>query len=373
MFFGIIGLAFSQSLELMLTFLTITSICFQGMGIIFPIYLIEICEDHYRARYCILMSSFFSLGQLYCYIIGPLFSLKNFTLLVAVPMVPFLLLFFIAPESPIDCLKRGKREECIKTLQRLRNYRSSKELTMDYKATEVTLLASNKKKGSAIMELFRTKENRIGLMLGMLPVIIQNLSGVMILMPIMAPIFNDSNAKISGNTIAICVGIIKFCSFSFTSFIIERVGNRPLLIISSALTGLPVSVLGLHFYLKHINSPMLPHLQWVPLVCVLLYLIGYSLGIGNIPDSLLTIFFNSDLRSIASAFIMTTAGIILALYLSIYPLLDEAIGTHWCMWIFGVTCFLGAILFYIIMPETKGKSILEIQEILQSYEFFVKK
>ncbi|XP_057657743.1 facilitated trehalose transporter Tret1-like [Diorhabda carinulata] len=367
MFISIIGVAFSRNIELIVICICSIAIAVSAIWGICPIYLTEICENHNRAKYCCIMALSFPLGELYTYLIGPPFSVRTFTLLIAAPLIIFLVLSFFIPESPVYILSKGQIVECKKVLSQLRSNKSIKELDDDFNTIQQALESEREKKGISIIKLFRSKEGRIGMMLGFLPITIQHLSGVPVVMPLMAPILNESGSNMSGDNIAIIVGVVEVCTYTFASLVVERVGRKPLLIASSIGAGTSVSILGLFFYLKSISSPFVKQYPWIPLVSMSGYITLYGLGLGPTPLAMISELFHSDLRSTASAIIMSTVGFIFSCYLLIYPLLAEAIGIHWCMWIFGSCCLIGSVLFYTVLPETKGKSISEIQEILKSY------
>ncbi|CAG9832164.1 unnamed protein product [Diabrotica balteata] len=118
MFVGIVGLGLSRSVNMMIMCSTITALFFSGAMGILPMYLTEICEDHNRTKYGCLMSAFIPIGQLYTFLIGPVFSYRVFTLLTAVPMIPFLVMFLFAPESPVYSLENGNKEECSRALKK---------------------------------------------------------------------------------------------------------------------------------------------------------------------------------------------------------------------------------------------------------------
>uniref|UniRef100_A0A6P7FKV5 Facilitated trehalose transporter Tret1-like n=1 Tax=Diabrotica virgifera virgifera TaxID=50390 RepID=A0A6P7FKV5_DIAVI len=227
-----------------------------AMGIL-PMYLTEICEDHNRTKYGCLMSAGIPIGQLYTYLIGPVFSYTVFTILTAVPMIPFLVMFFFAPESPVYSLKNGRTEECSQALKKLRYNKTKIELDNDLLKISKAL-ATSKSEGDSVRKLFSTKEGRLGMLLSLLSQCVQYMSGIPIIMVLMAPIFNESGSFISGSTIAVCVGVVKILLYTTTSMIVERFGRRPLLLISAIGSAIPVSLLGVFFYLKHINSPLVP-------------------------------------------------------------------------------------------------------------------
>ncbi|XP_057658520.1 facilitated trehalose transporter Tret1-2 homolog [Diorhabda carinulata] len=370
MFLSIVGLAFSNNIYLIIGFMCMIQIFCAGVWGILPVYLTEICDDHNRAKHGCLMTVFSPVGQLYGLIIGPMFNLRLFTLLIGLPLIPFLLLFLLAPESPTYSLTKGRYDESLKTLKKLRNNKTEIQIEHDFNSLKESTLTPDEQKQFSLIMLINTKECRIGLLLALLPILLQNFCGIQVITPLLGPIFNDSGSNISGDNIAIIVGTVKLITFIITTFIIESTGRKPMLIISAIGAGISATCLGISFYLKEVKSPLIDKFQWAPLVFICIYFVSYSIGLGPIPMAIMSELFTSDVRATAIAVISTLSSLLLAIYTALYPILAEMIGTHWCMWMFGVSCFFGSFLIFKLLPDVRGKSIAEIQIVLKNYRIF---
>ncbi|XP_057658517.1 facilitated trehalose transporter Tret1-like isoform X4 [Diorhabda carinulata] len=366
-FLSIVGLAFSNNIYSIIGFMCLVQIFCAGVWGILPLYLTEICDDHNRAKYGCLMTVFSPIGQLYGLIIGPMFNYRIFTLLIGIPLIPFSLLFLFAPESPAYSLSKGRYDECLETLKKLRSNKTDIEIEHDFNNLKKSILKLDAKKQFSLMMLINSKECRIGLFLALLPILLQIFCGIQVITPLLGPIFNDSGSNISGNNIAIIVGTVKLITFIFTTFVIENTGRKPMLIISAFGAGISATCLGVLFYLKDIKSPLIDKFQWAPVVFVCIYFVSYSIGLGPVPMAIMSELFTSDVRATAIAVISTSNRLLMASYTALYPILAETIGTHWCMWMFGVSCFLGSFLIFKLLPDFRGKSIVEIQIILKNY------
>ncbi|CAG9832156.1 unnamed protein product [Diabrotica balteata] len=340
-----------------------------GIMAVVPIFITEICENHNRAKYGCLVGLFSPLGNLYSYILGPLFSVKVFTLISNIPAVIFLVSFIFAPESPFFSVSKGKDKDCIKTLKKLRNNKSDLELHKDFSEITKSIEIKVNTVNPGISALFKIREARVGLFLIFIPMMTQFLSGAPTLMPFVGPIFNKAATSLSGNTIAIIVGAVKCFVFVIPTFIVERTGRKPLMICSSLGCSVSMILVGTYFYLQHISSPLAQQLSWLPIISVIIVVFSYAAGLGPVPMSLTGELFATDTRAAASAITMTVAGFAVFAVATIFPIAAELIGLHWCFWLFSINCLIGAISIYFFLPETKGRSLVEIQDILKNYKF----
>ncbi|XP_056641224.1 facilitated trehalose transporter Tret1-like [Diorhabda sublineata] len=364
MMISLLGLAFSNTIVLIILFSTICSISFVGTLGVLPMYLTEICEDHNRAKYGCILSLCIPLGQLYAYVLGPLLLIRDYTLVIAAPLLPFILFFFYVPESPVYLLSKGRDEECRLALEKLRSNKAKSELEVDYRHMSQSLAPTGESKPFKVLKVFTTKEGRCGLFLSSLGMAVQTFGGGATLLPLLAPIYENADSNLSGDAIAIIVEAVSILSLILTVFIIEKVGRRPLLIISAIGCGIPLIFMGLFFYFQHVGSHLTQQFHWVPLTSILVYFFMYFLGLGSIPFTMVSLFFNIELRSTGTAIVITFSCLLLTIFQSSFPLLAEAAGTHWCMWCFSILTFIGAVLMYMFLPETTGKSVEEIQKML---------
>nr|QJX15790.1 major facilitator superfamily protein [Phyllotreta armoraciae] len=355
-----IGLAFSNKIAYMI--LARCAFGFPGVPSVIPVYIAEICEDLNRGKFGCYSGIFHQIGNLFGFVIGPILSVKYYTLVITAPALIFIILFLTMPESPVYLLKHGNEEECKVSLKRLRSNKTDQEIDMDLEKLKKQL--ENEPKGK-VTDLFKKREHIIGLLLGFLPVLIKYCSGVTVLFMYLAPFFDSAETSLSGDLVAIIVAVFKISLFTVASFVVENFGRRKLILISSCGTALPLCALGVFFYLKHIESPALQQLQWLPLTGLLITVSFFGLGLGPIPNYLVIDFFPADLRTVSSSIVNASGSVAAFALASLFPIVTGQFGTEWCVWWFSVNCVAGAILIYLFLPETKGKSLDEIQKMLE--------
>ncbi|CAG9861688.1 unnamed protein product [Phyllotreta striolata] len=358
-----VGLSFSSaSITLMIIARCLFS--FTGAYTVMAIYVAEITEDHNRGRFGCYLGIFHQLGHLFGYLVGPFFSIKYFSLIMTAPALIFVVVFLMAPETPIYLLIRGKESDCKDSLRKLRRYKSDEEIELELKNMKENLGTERKGK---VVDLFKKRENILALIFSLLALLIKFSSGVTVIFTFLAPFFDEAGTSLSGDMVAILIAVFKITFFIISSFAIEKFGRRKLILISSGGTVLPLFFIGIYFYLQSIDSSLLPHLQWLPLTGLILTVCFFGIGLGPIPQVLIAELPPAELRAALTALVHSTGNVVTFALTSLYPLVSEMYGNQWCVWWFSLNCAVGAILMYFFLPETKGKSFDEIQEMLKNY------
>lgn len=122
--------------------------------------------------------------------------------------------------------------------------------------------------------------------------------------------------------------------------------------------------LGVFFYIADVDPETAAHLGWLPLTSLCGYLIFFAIGYGPIPWLMLSEVYSKEYNTVASpltgAFNWTLGFLTTLTFGSI----SSAIGIGQTFWIFAAFSMLGTIFTFLIVPETKGKSINDIQRML---------
>ncbi|CAH1376071.1 unnamed protein product, partial [Tenebrio molitor] len=337
-----------------------------GAGCVYsmiPTYVGEIAENTNRGAFGCVMGLVCTAGSLFCYIIGPFLTIRTFSLILVIPPVAFFILFGIfAPESPYFLLMVGKEEEAKLALKRVRRPFVEKELEEMKRNVEQSLLLN-----VTLIDSLKSRAIRKGLLIGCGLMFFQQCSGVTVIVSYLQPIFEASGSSIKPEVAAITVGAIQLTTNFLTSQLVDKLGRRILLL--SSLTGICLSLvlLGAYFYLKT-NSfdDAVSYLYWLPVCSLMLYIVMYSVGIGPVGWAMIGELFPPQFRTYASGLVSCFClflAFILALF---FPNIRDIIGMAASFWIFAGSSALGIVFVWLLVPETKGKSLHEIQLILES-------
>lgn len=148
-----------------------------------------------------------------------------------------------------------------------------------------------------------------------------------------------------------------------STILIDRLGRKILLVISGTVMAICLGTFGLYFYLQELNFD-LSCFTIIPLACICIYVVVFSMGYGPIPWMMMGELFTAQTKGLASsisaAFNWTLAFAITKLFQTLLVLL----GMGLTFGLFAIISAGGAIFAIVMVPETKGKDINEVQDLL---------
>ncbi|XP_023344596.1 uncharacterized protein LOC111713862 isoform X2 [Eurytemora carolleeae] len=151
------------------------------------------------------------------------------------------------------------------------------------------------------------------------------------------------------------------------SFVLDKIKRRPLYLFSGGLVAAALAIqAGYAWGSPYINPEIKEKANWIPFLAILLQFTGYGLGYGVIVFNLQGEILPSDMRSFGSGLLGILDNISLFIALKTVPIMIGSIGvggmfsTYFCFVILTLT------VAYFILPETKGLSLEEIEDLYSS-------
>ncbi|XP_035443533.2 facilitated trehalose transporter Tret1 [Spodoptera frugiperda] len=332
-------------------------VCVGVVSLAFPVYLGETLQPEVRGAFGLLPTAFGNTGILLAFFVGSYLDWSKLAYFGAVLPVPFFLLMLLTPETPRWLVSKGRSEDARKALQWLRGRKTNVEKEMG--DLTLTQADSDRKGGNALKQLFNYKYMpavliSLGLML------FQQLSGINAVIFYAASIFKMAGSSVDENLASIIIGIVNFISTFIATAIIDRLGRKMLLYISSVAMIITLVSLGAYFYVKDSGVDVTAY-GWLPLACLVIYVLGFSIGFGPIPWLMLGEILPSKIRgtaaSLATGFNWTCTFIVTKTFHNII----DAINMYGTVWLFAVICLVGLFFVIFFVPETRGKSLEEIE------------
>ncbi|XP_037969102.1 facilitated trehalose transporter Tret1 isoform X2 [Plutella xylostella] len=330
-----------------------------GIGsLAFPVYLGETLQPEVRGSLGLLPTAFGNTGILLAFMVGAYLDWSQLAFVGAILPIPFFLLMLLTPETPRWYVTKGRVEDARKSLQWLRG--SNTNIEKEMRDLTRTQAEADRTGGSAFGKLF-SKKYMPAVLISLGLMLFQQLSGINAVIFYASRIFEMAGSSIDGNLATIIIGIVNFISTFIATAIIDRCGRKMLLYISSVSMIITLVTLGAYFYVRDHGVDVAEY-RWVPLASLVIYVLGFSVGFGPIPWLMLGEILPSRIRgtaaSIATGFNWSCTFIVTKTFQNIIA----AIQMHGTMWLFSVICLIGLFFVIFFVPETRGKSLEEIEK-----------
>ncbi|XP_047036112.1 facilitated trehalose transporter Tret1-like [Helicoverpa zea] len=335
-----------------------------GMGITIVcniVYVGEIASTNIRGILLTSTSIMGITGTLLVYAIGPFVSYVG-TGYIALGMclIHLLSIIFLVPESPVYYAMKDDDIKAAKILNMLGRSGDIEKVIETYAKTE----GETSSKVKDWVEIFTIKSNRWSLFITFMLGAFQQTSGVAVVLFFATNIFELAGSSIKPDLATIIIGVTRLFSSLIAPLLIESKGRRILLLISMAACAFSLSILGVYFHLDRIESPVLPSIGWLPLVSLIIYFFCYEAGFGTIPNAIVGEMFRANVRSNGSALAITMTWLVGFGLTTSFTTMVDVLGGDVTFWLFGGSCILAFAFTFFCLPETKGKTLHEIQEML---------
>ncbi|XP_013188109.2 facilitated trehalose transporter Tret1 [Amyelois transitella] len=300
---------------------------------------------------------FLTFGCLLVYSVGPFVPYYAVNLLgLLIALAQLAAVHYIVPESPIFHAMQGMDKEAASTLETLNRHEDIDLVVSGAK--------SEKFSGSLYKELFTVRSNRRAFFITMPLAVLQQLSGIIVVTFYATSIFYMTGSSLDARIDTILIGLTQFVASTFCPLLVERSGRKMLLMISTSICSISLAVLGVFLYLSWTSNIIVDSILWLPLVSLIVYFIGLETGFGVIPTTLPGEMFSPNVRAIGTMIgyqIAMVFGLVLS---AVFPLMLDDMGPHITFWIFSFVCAFTCVFTMVFVPETRGKTLFEIQEIL---------
>ncbi len=326
-----------------------------------PLYIAELAPRYIRGALVTINQLFITIGILSSYLIGLLFvESQSWRLMFAIAGIPaavqFLVMVFF-PESPRYLTNIGDKKKALAILTRFRG--SPKDAKKEIAHIE----AMSAEKKPHWKELL-SKNIRPALLAGVGVTVIQQITGINTIIYYAPTIFQF--AGFASNKAALMatlwVGIVNVLMTFVAIYLLDKVGRKPLLFFGLGGMAVSLIVLGIGFH-QTVNPALV---GTIALICLFTYIASFAYGLGPIGWLLNSEIYPLHIRGkavgVATCANWASNFIITATFLNLIHLLGKS-GTFW---LYGFVGLLGLLFVWKRVPETKAKSLEEIEEFWKS-------
>uniref|UniRef100_UPI00398F6EE4 solute carrier family 2, facilitated glucose transporter member 11-like n=1 Tax=Pristiophorus japonicus TaxID=55135 RepID=UPI00398F6EE4 len=334
-----------------------------GIGLVaHGLYLGEIAPKELRGAVCLTRAVFAAFGKWMGLVVGLrqiLGGESTWHLLLAFSGLPALIQLVTLPwfpESPRYLLmEKGNTALCIDALQRLWGSGDFTEEVEEMMAERAQTQGETKRN---ILELLRDKTVRCQLLTAVAISSGMQLSGINIIYFYASDVYQQLGiAKDMIPYVGIGASGIEMLTSVMCGFVIERAGRKVLLWRGYCFMALWILLLIITLSLKE-------RYFWIPycsLAFIFAYIFTFGMGPGSVSGVLPLEIFTQSNRPIALVTANTLQWMSLFVLGLVFPFVVDVLGPFSFFLFFGSCCFAALFMFY-VLPETKGKTLLQINE-----------
>ncbi|MGZ4961149.1 MAG: sugar porter family MFS transporter [Limisphaerales bacterium] len=269
--------------------------------------------------------------------------------ITAIPALLFFAGMFAVPESPRWLAKNGKSEKARAILSKIAGEKYAASALSDIRGT----LAAEEIQHVRFADLLEPRMRKV-LVLGVVLAVFQQWCGINVIFNYAEEIFRSAGYDISAVLKNIAwTGSVNL-AFTFVALgIVDKGGRRVLMLFGSAVLAIIYMALG-YCYHAHVQGVVM-------LLLVLAAIAAYSMSLAPVTWVIISEIFPNRIRGAAMA--IAVAALWMACFILTYtfPALNKTLGADGTFWVYGAICVLGFFFVKFKLPETKGKTLEQIE------------
>ncbi|KAM8713620.1 hypothetical protein ACLKA7_013872 [Drosophila subpalustris] len=321
-----------------------------------PVYIGEVIHPLIRGTLGVMLTLMCNFGVVICYVIGSYTTWSQLAFICAAFCLPFVIMMIFVPESPRWHLTNGRRSEGMKALTWLRR----KDADIKDELEEMSVKQDDVAEGTNICKEMIQRKNLKPVFIALALMFFQQISGINAVMFYTVMIFNMSGSTINCYLSTIIVGAVNFLASLVATMVIDLTGRKILLYISLLIMTLTLIAMSVFFYCKSIDVNTSSY-SWLPLLSFVLYALGFSLGLGPIPWLMLGEVLPSRIRGPAASLVVSFSWLCTFIVTKTFQDMIDLMGIHGAFALFCCGCIVGLFFVIFVVPETKNKTLEEIE------------
>lgn len=265
-----------------------------------------------------------------------------------VPASAFFLLLFLVPKSPRFLVKSHQESMAERVLSKIGG--------LAYAQQEINEIKSTFSKHSERVSFSELKSPSLKpiLLLGIVLAVFQQWCGINIIFNYAEEIFTAAGYSVGDMLFNIVItGSVNLAFTLVAMRNVDSLGRKKLMLFGSAGLGIVYLILGLSYFMGWNGLPIL--------VLVVLAIGVYAMSLAPITWVVLSEIFPNKVRGRAMSMATLSLWIAAFAITFTFPVLNKALGSYGIFWLYSGICLVGFLFIRARLPETKGKSLEEIE------------
>ncbi|XP_075903182.1 solute carrier family 2, facilitated glucose transporter member 8 [Nelusetta ayraudi] len=328
-------------------------------SLVVPLYISEMAHERVRGTLGSCVQLMVVLGIMGVYLAGLFLDWRWLAICCSIPPTLLMVCMCFMPETPRFLLSKGKRREAEEALRFLRG----PDAPIEYECARIEDACDEMGSSFQLSDLTDPgvyKPLAIGAML----MVFQQMTGINAIMFYAENIFEQAHFKES-DLASVIVGAIQVVFTAVAALIMDKAGRKVLLIISGVAMALSTTAFGIYFYMTAHHNPASgepqTNLAWLALASTGVFITGFALGWGPIPWLVMSEIFPVKVRGFASAVCVLTNWSMAFLITKTFQNMMVSLTSAGTFWLFSFMCFINVVFTMIFVPETKGKTLEQIE------------
>jgi sugar porter (SP) family MFS transporter len=275
----------------------------------------------------------------------------------AIPAGLFFVCMFAVPESPRWLVQKQQEHEARRILARIGGDMYGERALAEIEASLPGQdPGRNPNSKGGLTELFQPKTFKI-LLLAVVLAVFQQWCGINVIFNYAEEVFSAAGYNISGILFDIVVtGVVNLAFTVVAIATVDKAGRRLLMLIGSAGLAITYIVVGIGYHNGSHGLYML--------LLVVVAIACYSMSLAPVTWVVIAEIFPNRIRGVGMSFAVSSLWIASFILTYTFPLLNHSFGPAVTFWIYSGICVLGFVFIQFRLPETKGKTLEEIERTL---------
>lgn len=268
----------------------------------------------------------------------------------SLPILSFTLTFFFLPESPAWLANKGRHEDAAKIMLKIHG-------KADYSKPK----QQESSPAKPLLRVFFSAATLKPFLIMNLFFFFQQFSGTFVVVFYAVDIVKEAGINFDPYIAAILIGLIRFLVTIVVSFVSNRYGRRPPAIVSGAGMTLTMGSLATYLYLSSTGA-IAEDMAWFPVVSLMLYILTSTIGFLTLPWAMVGEVYPARVRGLAAGLTTCFAYFCNFIIVKIYPSMLFSLQRYGLFFFYGGVSVLGTIFVVLLLPETKGRDLQQIEE-----------
>jgi SP family galactose:H+ symporter-like MFS transporter len=351
-----IGTALAPTVAWLIGARVVSGIAIGIASFISPMYIAELVPAKVRGSLVAVNMLAITTGIVVAYLVDYAFSSvqgwRYMFGLAALPSIALVIGMWRLPDSPRWLISKSKVEQARKILQRAR-------MASDVSPEIDHIQKSLEKQGVGGLKGLLEPSLRMPLIVGLGLAIFQQITGINTVIYYAPTIFKFAGIAATGPSIlaGAALTMVMWIFHVLAIFLLDRVGRRPLLLVGVAGQIVGLAILGSAFHFQQLAS----FKSYVAIGGLVIYVACFAFGLGPIFWLLISEIYPLKVRGTAMSAVTVTNWALNLVVAVTFLTLVGVLGHAGTFWFYGVIAIGAWIFFYLLVPETKGKSLEEIE------------